>query len=154
MLVAKRWLNFGLPSAAHAAQTTGTQVFAVPGGHDEKNNGETTMLNRNTWGRGLAVAVGAASLALVAASCSPQPTQQQMADRSNQLYNLMEGAFSQLTPRQQRLVCRDFNGSLPDSLQIDAAAARSDIVATAVIGRGVDPLSAEQATDQVLAEEC
>lgn len=113
------------------------------------------MLERSSGAKGVALALAAPALAWTLASCSSQPTPQQTAVNANQLHNFVDGAFNQLTPRQQRLVCRDFQGNLPDSLEIDAAAARADIVMNpGVMGLGADLPSVELATDQVLAEEC
>ncbi len=110
-----------------------------------------------------AIAGSGAGMVLISvlAGCGSEPTATDVQETTNRLLAAAKGGYDDLTPREQHLVCREFQGSLPDGQQINAGAARADIVMSPDMLRvGIQlkpelfPQAADLAVDEVLAQEC
>ncbi len=80
---------------------------------------------------------------------------------TNRVLAAAQTGYEQLSPGEQRLLCRDYAGTLPASRDIDAGAVRGQVAMSPDMLRlaaefrpEAFPGITDQALDEVLADEC
>lgn len=101
--------------------------------------------------------IGMASVA----GCSSEPSASEVEDLTRQVLAAAQTGYNQLSPSDQRILCRDYEGTLPASKDLDADAVRGQVAMSPnmllLAGRirpEALPGIADQALNQVLAAEC
>ena len=114
---------------------------------------EMTLASR--WAAGLVMA------ASTVAGCSSEPNAAEVQDMTNRVLAAAQTGYEQLSPGEQRLLCRDYAGTLPASRDIDAGAVRGQVAMSPDMLRlaaefrpEAFPGITDQALDEVLADEC